>query len=148
MGSTGLQAKKRGFFQKGSSKARPPLPADPGGPLQPPLPLAWLHPTEQGWQWGRPAWVISAQTSGAGLTHLERAPPAIQDLLLRPPHNQAPNTARQLTHRPLGPGHCTAVQFSRSVVSNSLQPHGLQHARPPSPLPTPGACSDLCLSYW
>ena len=28
-------------------------------------------------------------------------------------------------------------QFSRSVVSNSLRPHGLQHARPPCPLPTP-----------
>ena len=28
------------------------------------------------------------------------------------------------------------VQFSRSVVSNSLQPHELQHARPPCPSPT------------
>ena len=32
-------------------------------------------------------------------------------------------------------------QFSRSV-SDSLQPHGLQHARPPRPSPSPGACSD------
>ena len=32
----------------------------------------------------------------------------------------------------------TSVQFSRSVVSNSLRPHGLQHARPPCPSPTPG----------
>ena len=31
----------------------------------------------------------------------------------------------------------SVVQFSRSVVSNSLQPHGLQHARPPFPSPTP-----------
>ena len=31
--------------------------------------------------------------------------------------------------------------FSRSVVSNSLQPHGLQHARLPCPSPTPRACS-------
>ena len=30
-----------------------------------------------------------------------------------------------------------SVQFSRSVVSNSLQPHELQHARPPCPSPTP-----------
>ena len=29
-------------------------------------------------------------------------------------------------------------QFSRSVVSDSLQPHGLQHTRPPCPSPTPG----------
>ena len=40
-------------------------------------------------------------------------------------------------------------QFSPSVVSNSLQPHGLQHARPPSPSPTPGVYSDSCpLSWW
>ena len=30
-----------------------------------------------------------------------------------------------------------SVQFSRSAVSNSLQPHGLQHARPPCPSLTP-----------
>ena len=30
------------------------------------------------------------------------------------------------------------VQFSRSVVSDSLRPHELQHARPPCPSPTPG----------
>ena len=34
------------------------------------------------------------------------------------------------------------VQFSRSVVSDSLQPNGLQHARLPCPSPTPGVCSD------
>ena len=32
----------------------------------------------------------------------------------------------------------SSVQFSRSVVSNSLQPHGLQYSRPPCPSPTPG----------
>ena len=31
----------------------------------------------------------------------------------------------------------SSVQFSHSVVSNSLRPHGLQHARPPCPSPTP-----------
>ena len=35
-----------------------------------------------------------------------------------------------------------SVQFSRSVVSNSLRPHELQHARPPCPSPTPGVHSD------
>ena len=41
-------------------------------------------------------------------------------------------------------------QFSHSVVSNSLQPHGLQYPRPPCPLPTPGACSNSCPSsqWW
>jgi len=44
---------------------------------------------------------------------------------------------------------CHSVRFSRSVMSNSLQPHGLQHARPPRPSPTPRACSNSCpLSWW
>ena len=41
------------------------------------------------------------------------------------------------------------IQFSHSVVSNSLQPHGLQHARPPCPSPTPRAYANSCpLSQW
>ena len=36
------------------------------------------------------------------------------------------------------------VQFSHSVMSDSLQPHGLQHARPPCPSPTPGVYSNSC----
>ena len=39
--------------------------------------------------------------------------------------------------------------FTHSVMSNSLWPHGLQHARPPCPSPSPGACSNSCpLSQW
>ena len=42
-----------------------------------------------------------------------------------------------------------AFQFSHSVVSDSLWPHGLQHARLPCISPTPGACSNSCpLSQW
>ena len=33
----------------------------------------------------------------------------------------------------------SSVQFRHSVMSDSLRPHGLQHARPPCPSPTPGA---------
>ena len=36
-----------------------------------------------------------------------------------------------------------SVQFSHSVVSDTLQPHGLQHLRLPCPSPTPRACSKL-----
>ena len=39
-----------------------------------------------------------------------------------------------------------SVQFSRSVVSDSLRLHGLQHARLPCPSPTPRACSNSCPS--
>ena len=43
----------------------------------------------------------------------------------------------------------SSVQFSHSVMSDSLKPQGLQHTRPPCPSPTPGAYSDLCaLSQW
>ena len=42
-----------------------------------------------------------------------------------------------------------SVQFSRSVVSDSLRPHGLQHTRPPCPPPTPRVYSNSCpLSWW
>ena len=43
----------------------------------------------------------------------------------------------------------SVVQFTCSVVSDSLQPHGLQHARPPCPSPTPGIYSNSWpLSQW
>ena len=38
----------------------------------------------------------------------------------------------------------SSFQFSSSVVSNSLLPHALQHARPPCPSPTPGVYSNSC----
>ena len=42
-----------------------------------------------------------------------------------------------------------SVQVSCSVMSNSLQPHGLWHARLPCPSPAPRACSNSCaLSWW
>ena len=42
-----------------------------------------------------------------------------------------------------------SVQFSHSVVSDSLWPHGLQHGRPPCPSPTPWVYSNSCpLSQW
>ena len=43
----------------------------------------------------------------------------------------------------------SSVWFNCSVMSNSLWPHGLQHARPPCPSPTPGAYSNSCpLCRW
>ena len=42
-----------------------------------------------------------------------------------------------------------SVQFSHSVMSDSLWPHGLQHARPPCSSPTPRVYSNSCpLSWW
>ena len=43
----------------------------------------------------------------------------------------------------------SSVQFSHSVMSNSLRPHGWQYTRLPCPSPTPGACSNSRpLSWW
>ena len=44
--------------------------------------------------------------------------------------------------------HGFSVQFSRSVMSDSLQPCELQHVRLPIPLPTPGACSNSYTLSW
>ena len=45
--------------------------------------------------------------------------------------------------------YLSSVQFTHSVVSDFLQPHGLQYARLPCPSPTPKVCSDSCpLSRW
>ena len=42
----------------------------------------------------------------------------------------------------------SSVQFSHSVVSDYLQPHESQHARPPCPSPTPRVYSNSCSSSW
>ena len=54
------------------------------------------------------------------------------------------------TFKSLWNGHYVSVsQFSRSVMSNSLQPHGQQHTRLPCPSPIPRACSSSRpLSQW
>ena len=65
------------------------------------------------------------------------------------PHINLVAFLRELQKRPLH--HSYSVQFScsRSVVSNSLQPHGLQHTRLFCTSPTPRACSNSCaLSPW
>ena len=47
-------------------------------------------------------------------------------------------------------GYFSSFQFNRSIVSDSLAPHGLKHARPPCPLPTPSVSSNSCPSsrWW
>ena len=49
----------------------------------------------------------------------------------------------------LGLAWLSSVHLLHSVMSDSLWPHGLQHARPPCPSPTPGSYSNSCpLSRW
>ena len=51
-----------------------------------------------------------------------------------------------LTHRYAINVQFSSVQFSRSVVSDSMRPHESQHARPPCPSPTLGVYSNSCPS--
>ena len=52
-------------------------------------------------------------------------------------------------HLSQGSVQFSSVQFSHSVMSNSLRPHESQHARLPCPSPMPGAYSNSCpLSWW
>ena len=54
-----------------------------------------------------------------------------------------------LFYMPVGSIQFSSVQFSCSIMSDSLWPRGLQHARLPFPSSTPGACSNsLSLSHW
>ena len=65
-------------------------------------------------------------------------------------HNGDTDTKKRLNrHRGGGGKEFSSVQFYHSVASDSLQPHGLQHARLPCPSPTPRAFSNSCpLSQW
>ena len=68
-------------------------------------------------------------------------------VLCRPPTGQCPSTLRGQSSLPptnssvslfqKHPYQLSSVQFSHSVLSDSLRPHELQHARPPCPSPTP-----------
>ena len=66
-----------------------------------------------------------------------------------PPRNNFCSVISSLPHVCRKAHILWSVQFSHSVISDSLRPHGLQHARPPCSSPTPGACSNSCpLSRW
>ena len=56
------------------------------------------------------------------------------------------NTSKSLLPHASSKPWFSSVQFSRSVVSDSLQPHELQHTRPPCPSPTPGVHPNSCSS--
>ena len=84
-------------------------------------------------------------------------PPFLQGFTQTPPpqrglpwplysHNPSPAATTSLLS-PAWPSPFS-VQFSRSVVSNSFQHHGMQHIRLPCPSSTPGACSNSCPSTW
>ena len=77
-------------------------------------------------------WNSPGQNTGVGSLFLLQGIFPIQGWNTGLPHHR--RILYQLSH--------SSVQFSRSVVSDSLRPHESQHARPPCPSPTPGVHSD------
>ena len=61
---------------------------------------------------------------------------------ITPPYLSQPENCHSLVFPSLAA--ISSAQFSHSVMSSSLWPCGLPHARPPCPSPTPGACSNSC----
>ena len=60
-----------------------------------------------------------------------------------------PATPHILVGRETNKGKFSSVQFSRSVLPNSLRPHESQHTRPPCPSPAPEVCSNSYpSSHW
>ena len=105
------------------------------------------------WEWAQARSPWSSQRMFAGVHTC--TPSSLLDMssladVLHSAHNWPPVRSRtDLLCLLSRPGHLVlspSVQFSRSVVSDSLRPHELQHARPPCPSPTPGACSNSCPS--
>ena len=94
------------------------------------------------WTWGLSSQLL--QQSAATAPYLRRrvvclpAAPDLQPRLAPLSHARAPSQPPKLKTR--------LDQISRSVVSDSLRPHELQHARPPCLSPTPGVHSDSCPS--
>ena len=69
------------------------------------------------------------------------------ETLSPPPRSSTQHRGRDLPLK--GDWKVSSVQFSHSVVSDSLQPHEPQHTRPPCPSPTPRVYSNPCpLSQW
>ena len=73
--------------------------------------------------------------------------------MLLPQHSKIMSYSESIPATSINTGRCVfacvqfnSVQFSGSVMSDSLQPHELQHARPPCPSPTPGVHSESCQS--
>ena len=82
---------------------------------------------------------------GSGFFPIRVSPRLLLALIVLPPEWIYLNK-HEFKHRLWNQG---SFQFSCSVVSDSLRPHKLQHARPPCPSQTPGVHSDSCpLSRW
>ena len=88
-----------------------------------------IHP------WSSPRWVnVMLLTFSVLWKHAFTASKAVTSYFF--------STLTTFKHLPGLSSSVSSVQFSRSVVSDTLRPHESQHTRPPCPSPTPGVHSD------
>ena len=87
-------------------------------------------------EWG----AIAFSAFGSKNLSISTSPDSLSPVFLLP-HCAVPTKnfgrPKALCFTSLSPLYLASVRFSRSVLSASLQPHGLQHARPSYPSPTP-----------
>ena len=100
--------------------------------------------------WGFPRWPSDKDSACQCRKHRRlRFSPWVRKIPWRRKWQHTPVFLPGKSHRQRNLVGYSPVQFSHSVVSNSLQPHGLQHARLPCPSPTSRACSySYPLSQW
>ena len=107
-----------------------------------------------GWVWGTREWCPNLTMEILGFcwdTLLRKAPlllPAQPFYVELQPMRGFWCQVKSGNHWAKCPMMFSSVQFSLSVVSYSLWPHGPQHARLPCPSPTPRACSSSCPWSW
>ena len=84
------------------------------------------------------------QVQSLGLEDLLQESMATQSSILpwKYPWTEEPGGLQSIGSKRVTHERKKLVQFSCSVMSDSLQPHGLQHNRPPCPSPTPGVYSN------
>ena len=121
----------------------------------------WLHGLSHVQLFETPCTVAHQAPLSMGLSRQEfwselpfPSPGSLPDPGLEPwsPALQADSLLYEPPGKPLFPHGCLkhllSHQFSHSVMSDSLRPHGLKHASLPCQLPTPGACSNSCPYIW
>ena len=110
----------------------PGLAALGAGLLSSPWGLCWAGPAASPGTWGSPG----ATFPPAGVCGADAGKACCAAL----GEWEGCGSSHYLPPRPIdSPFPQQMLQFSRSVVSDSLRPHGLQHTRPPCPSPPPGA---------
>jgi len=108
--------------------------------------ISIVIPLLQKWKYTTFLWLWRFRITGKIMWSLDKMPSGILNMQVE---NIGWLSKRSTVKRKTEVAFNPSVQFSNSVMSDSLLPHELQHAKPPCPSPTPRVYSDSCpLSQW